>query len=117
VLRGPPVGRHDHGPLSGPVGVGAGGADVAAAAAGRFPRGVADPGAGRGFVHDPSRNPTRALPGPAGRRSSRAPAWQRVDGAGPRPLRAQRYCTCITIDPADPDVVYVAFGGYVNGNI
>jgi photosystem II stability/assembly factor-like uncharacterized protein len=45
------------------------------------------------------------------------PAWQRVDAAGARPLEARRYCTCITIDPADPDVVYVAFGGYVNGNL
>jgi photosystem II stability/assembly factor-like uncharacterized protein len=45
------------------------------------------------------------------------PAWQRVDGAGAKPLQAQRYCTCITIDPADPGVVYVAFGGYVNGNL
>ena len=45
------------------------------------------------------------------------PAWQRVDGAGAKPLQAQRYCTCITVDPADPGVVYVAFGGYVNGNL
>jgi photosystem II stability/assembly factor-like uncharacterized protein len=45
------------------------------------------------------------------------PVWQRVDGAGAQPLQAQRYCTCITVDPADPGVVYVAFGGYVNGNI
>src|SRR6266508_3204638 len=45
------------------------------------------------------------------------PSWQRVDGAGAQPLLAQRYCTCITIDPDDPGVVYVAFGGYVNGNI
>jgi photosystem II stability/assembly factor-like uncharacterized protein len=45
------------------------------------------------------------------------PAWQRMDATGAKPLQAQRYCTCITIDPADPAVVYVAFGGYVNGNI
>jgi len=45
------------------------------------------------------------------------PAWQRADGTGAKPLQAQRYCTCITIDPADQDVVYVAFGGYVNANI
>lgn len=45
------------------------------------------------------------------------PAWQRVDAVGPKPLSAQRFCTCITIDPADPRVVYVAFGGYVSANI
>jgi photosystem II stability/assembly factor-like uncharacterized protein len=45
------------------------------------------------------------------------PAWQRADSTGTKPLQAQRYCTCITIDPADSSTVYVAFGGYVNANI
>lgn len=45
------------------------------------------------------------------------PAWQRVDGAGAAPLLAQRYCTRITIDPADASTAYVAFGGYLNANI
>jgi hypothetical protein len=45
------------------------------------------------------------------------PAWQRVDSSGSKPLQAQRYCTCITIDPTNNRVVYVAFGGYVNANI
>jgi photosystem II stability/assembly factor-like uncharacterized protein len=41
------------------------------------------------------------------------PIWQRVDSA----VHAQRFCTCITIDPANHRIVYVAFGGYVNANI
>jgi photosystem II stability/assembly factor-like uncharacterized protein len=45
------------------------------------------------------------------------PAWQRMDSTGTKPLTEQRYCTCITIDPANSAVVYVAFGGYVNANI
>ncbi len=31
--------------------------------------------------------------------------------------QAQRFCTCITIDPANHRIVYVGFGGYVNANI
>ena len=49
--------------------------------------------------------------------TSATPAWQRAGATGPNPLRPQRYCTCITIDPADPDRVYVAFGGYQTGNL
>lgn len=45
------------------------------------------------------------------------PIWQRVDSAGSQPLQAQRFCTCITIDPANHRIVYVGFGGYVNANI
>lgn len=45
------------------------------------------------------------------------PGWQRVDGVGPRPLTARRYCTCVTVHPTDPRTVYVAFGGYVAGNL
>jgi hypothetical protein len=45
------------------------------------------------------------------------PSWQRMDGLGPKPLQAERYCTRIAIDPADRDVVYVAFGGYVSANV
>ncbi len=43
-----------------------------------------------------------------------SPAWQPVRSAA---LPPQRYCTRITIDPADNDVVYVAFGGYTRGNL
>jgi photosystem II stability/assembly factor-like uncharacterized protein len=49
--------------------------------------------------------------------TAQVPTWQRMDGTGSKPLRAQRYCTCITIDPADGQVVYVAFGGFVRGNV
>jgi photosystem II stability/assembly factor-like uncharacterized protein len=45
------------------------------------------------------------------------PIWQRVDNTGSKPLQTQRFCTCITIDPTNHRVVYVAFGGYVNANI
>ncbi|MBI4528160.1 MAG: hypothetical protein HY695_30575 [Deltaproteobacteria bacterium] len=45
------------------------------------------------------------------------PAWQRIDGIGPKPLQAQRFCTRIAIDPANSKVVYVAFGGYTRSNI
>lgn len=46
-----------------------------------------------------------------------APTWQRVGVSGPSPLTPQRYCTCITVDPSDPDTVYVAFGGYLSDNV
>lgn len=46
-----------------------------------------------------------------------SPIWQRVDHTGPKPLIPQRYCTGITIDPADPQTVYVTFGGYVAGSV
>jgi photosystem II stability/assembly factor-like uncharacterized protein len=45
------------------------------------------------------------------------PVWQRVDHQGPNPLTPTRFCTCITIDPANNKIVYVAFGGYNKGNI
>jgi photosystem II stability/assembly factor-like uncharacterized protein len=43
-----------------------------------------------------------------------SPAWHVVRPASFPP---QRYCTRITIDPAQKDVVYVAFGGYARGNL
>jgi photosystem II stability/assembly factor-like uncharacterized protein len=46
-----------------------------------------------------------------------SPVWQRADHTGPSPLTPQRYCTGITIDPANAQVVYVTFGGYVTGNV
>lgn len=45
------------------------------------------------------------------------PTWQRMDQIGQRPLHANRYCTCITLDPRNPAHAYVAFGGYVSENI
>jgi photosystem II stability/assembly factor-like uncharacterized protein len=45
------------------------------------------------------------------------PTWQRAGATGQSPLLPQRFCTCITIDPADADRVYVAFGGYQAGNL
>jgi photosystem II stability/assembly factor-like uncharacterized protein len=46
-----------------------------------------------------------------------SPIWQRMDHTGPSPLMPQRYCTNITIDPKNAQVVYVTFGGYVSGNV
>jgi hypothetical protein len=46
-----------------------------------------------------------------------SPIWQRMDHTGPKPLSPRRYCTGITVDPADPQTVYVTFGGYVAGNV
>lgn len=43
------------------------------------------------------------------------PGWQKVDdNVDPLP---GRYCTRITIDAADADTVYVAFGGYSRDNV
>lgn len=49
--------------------------------------------------------------------SAAAPAWQRADHQGPRPLTAARYCTRIVIDPLDPLTVYACFGGFVANNV
>jgi len=45
------------------------------------------------------------------------PVWQRMDHTGTNPLTPARYCTRITIDPSNPNIVYVAFGGYNRGNL
>jgi photosystem II stability/assembly factor-like uncharacterized protein len=45
------------------------------------------------------------------------PVWQQIDNTGPSPLNVGRYCTHITIDPANIDTVYVTFGGYTQGNV
>ncbi|MDQ0828363.1 photosystem II stability/assembly factor-like uncharacterized protein [Streptomyces achromogenes] len=45
------------------------------------------------------------------------PAWSRVGVTGPGPLRPRRYLTCVTLDPAEPDTAYVAFGGYEPDNL
>ncbi|MFF2509239.1 WD40/YVTN/BNR-like repeat-containing protein [Streptomyces sp. NPDC058067] len=45
------------------------------------------------------------------------PTWSTVGASGPSPLRPRRYLTCITIDPVDPDTVYVAFGGFEPDNL
>src|SRR3954447_23018534 len=44
-----------------------------------------------------------------GNGTSPTPTWQRVGATGPNALTPQRYCTSITVDPGDPDTVYVAF--------
>ena len=46
-----------------------------------------------------------------------SPIWQRIDRTGPSPLTPARYCTSITIDPKNSQVVYVTYGGYVTGNV
>jgi hypothetical protein len=43
-----------------------------------------------------------------------SPTWQQVASASFPP---PRYCARITIDATQKDVVYVAFGGYVRGNL
>jgi len=43
-----------------------------------------------------------------------SPAWQPVASGSFPP---QRYCTGITVDTAQKEVVYVSFGGYVRGNL
>ena len=45
------------------------------------------------------------------------PVWQRMDHTGTNPLTPTRYCTRITIDPSNANIVYVAFGGYNRGNV
>jgi photosystem II stability/assembly factor-like uncharacterized protein len=50
----------------------------------------------------------RASDGTAG-----SPTWQPITSASFPP----RYCTSITVDPQDKDVVYVAFGGFERGNL
>jgi photosystem II stability/assembly factor-like uncharacterized protein len=42
-----------------------------------------------------------------------SPIWQPITSASFPP----RYCTSITVDPGDKDVVYVAFGGFERGNL
>jgi hypothetical protein len=49
--------------------------------------------------------------------TSPTPTWDRVGAAGPAQLAPRRYCTRITIHPADADTVYVAFGGYEVDNV
>ena len=43
-----------------------------------------------------------------------SPAWQQIS---PDPGLPQRYCTRVTIVPAQKQIVYVAFGGYERGNL
>ena len=45
------------------------------------------------------------------------PTWQQAGQGGSNPLNVSRYCTRICIDPANSNTVYVAFGGYVTGNV
>jgi hypothetical protein len=44
------------------------------------------------------------------------PTWKPVDENGSQPL-PDRMCDRITIDPKDPQIVYVVFTGYSSGNI
>lgn len=45
------------------------------------------------------------------------PLWHAVDRHGPQALVPRRYCTRIAIHPQLHDVVFVAFGGYLRGNL
>jgi 6-phosphogluconolactonase (cycloisomerase 2 family) len=46
-----------------------------------------------------------------------SPTWKTIDDNGPANPLPNRQVTSITIDPSSSDVVYVTFGGYVNGNV
>ncbi|MFL6333274.1 MAG: WD40/YVTN/BNR-like repeat-containing protein [Pyrinomonadaceae bacterium] len=48
--------------------------------------------------------------------TSNSPVWVKMDDKGAHPL-PDRFCTRITIDPSNRDVVYVTFGGYSRDNI
>lgn len=48
--------------------------------------------------------------------TSNNPVWQKIDDNGSNPL-PNRYCTRITVDPNNPNTVYVTFGGYSRNNI
>lgn len=45
------------------------------------------------------------------------PIWQRMDHGNLNPIAIDRYCTRVTIDPRDHQVVYVTFGGYAKNNV
>lgn len=45
------------------------------------------------------------------------PIWQKMDHTGTNPLTPTRFCTRITIDPKNNQIVYVTFGGYNRGNV
>jgi hypothetical protein len=47
-----------------------------------------------------------------------SPTWQKVDERGPAANRLpNRYVTRITLDPRDPTIAFVTFGGYTSGNV
>jgi photosystem II stability/assembly factor-like uncharacterized protein len=41
-----------------------------------------------------------------------APVWQQIGGIGPFPLAVGRYCSSITIDPEDSQIVYITYAAY-----
>jgi photosystem II stability/assembly factor-like uncharacterized protein len=43
------------------------------------------------------------------------PSWSRLDQGGTH--LPDRFCTRVVIDPVNPDVVYVTFGGYTTDNV
>jgi hypothetical protein len=45
------------------------------------------------------------------------PTWSRINGQGPSPIIANRFCHQIFVSPHDPNTVLVAFGGFTAGNI
>lgn len=46
-----------------------------------------------------------------------SPVWHAVDRHGPQALAPRRFCTRILIHPQLHDVVFIAFGGYLRGNL
>jgi hypothetical protein len=44
-----------------------------------------------------------------------SPTWQPIRSASLP--RQPRHCTCITVDPVERNIVYVAFGGFERGNL
>jgi hypothetical protein len=49
-----------------------------------------------------------------GNGTASSPTWQQVSPGSSLP---QRYCTRVTVDPGQKQVVYAAFGGYARGNL
>ena len=49
--------------------------------------------------------------------ASGAPAWQRCDHVGPKPLTAARYCARLVPHPTDVKVAYATFGGFISDNV
>jgi hypothetical protein len=46
-----------------------------------------------------------------------SPTWSQINGQGPHPIAANRFCSQIFVSPHDPLTVLVAFGGFTTGNV
>ena len=46
-----------------------------------------------------------------------SPSWSQINGQGPNPIVANRFCNQIYVSPHDADTVLVVFGGFTTGNV